>query len=278
MTNLIMCPGHRIHHFVTAILPRITAKFIFITMDGDNILPGDEHLQVLLDERVIHWFTINCGPYKHTKLTCIPIGASIWNMSVDHKPNFEIIADILQQGYGLSQGLAPAVVRNKPDTPKNTMLVNFNTGNHASRASLMEFSCNGSWKNFTTCLKLDYARSMAGFYKTMAAHRFVLAPIEASPSSYRLWESLMMGSYPIVDFRDQAESGLLDGLPVLVVKNFTTDVTPELLSTLYQVFSSQSWSYHKLYMGHWYNVIYRHRAGVNKRYRIVYTKRQQQGN
>eukprot|EP00775_Hariotina_reticulata_P001170 gene1170-1508_t len=267
--------GSWFQYFVDIYLPRLTAKIIIITIDGDWTRPGEEFKHVLLDKRVVHWFAAHCGPYQHPKLSCLPAGAAIWNMSMDHKPNFEIVADMLQQGYGLSHGLAPAAVQKK--SAAQNLLVNFNGGNHASRAALLNMSCGGPtapWRNFSTCLPMNFERSMIYYYQTVAAHRFVLAPRGAGPlDTYRLWETLMMGSYPVVSGFEYGDTGLLDGLPVLFLKNLSSDVTPELLDTMYEVFSSQSWSYQKLYMGYWYNIIYHHRAGFNKRYRIVYTKR-----
>jgi hypothetical protein len=54
------------------------------------------------------------------------------------------------------------------------------------------------------------------YLETLASSKFVLAPRGTGPESYRVWESLYVGSYPIVlsSFMDL----FYDGFFVVIVK------------------------------------------------------------
>ena len=76
-----------------------------------------------------------------------------------------------------------------------------------------------------------YGVSKAEYYQSIARSRFVLCPPGLGWDSYRIWETLVLGSIPIVE-RSPGWDSLLSDLPVLLVPHFD-DVTPELLASAY---------------------------------------------
>lgn len=64
------------------------------------------------------------------------------------------------------------------------------------------------------------------FYQGVASHPYVLSPAGAGPDCHRHWESIILGSIPIVLKNPPLD--VLDGLPVLLV-NHWGEVTPERL-------------------------------------------------
>ena len=72
------------------------------------------------------------------------------------------------------------------------------------------------------------------YYREAAEARFVLCPSGLGYDTYRLWETLLMGSIPIVE-SNAGFDRTYSNLPVLVVRNFS-DVTPALLDRAFPCF------------------------------------------
>ncbi|KAJ3234498.1 hypothetical protein HDU81_001385 [Chytriomyces hyalinus] len=85
------------------------------------------------------------------------------------------------------------------------------------------------------------------FYKEyLSAARFVLAPHGNGLDSYRVWETLLLGSYPIVK-----TSSLYQDLPVILDE--WDALTPELLEKKYARFRRLKHNYERLYSRYWRN-------------------------
>jgi len=88
-----------------------------------------------------------------------------------------------------------------------------------------------------------------------AEARFALCPSGLGFDTYRLWETLLLGTIPIVESNigfDRTYSTL----PVLVVRNFSV-VTPHLLYKAYPCFikHAQDWNFNLLTMQYWLNLL-----------------------
>jgi len=95
------------------------------------------------------------------------------------------------------------------------------------RAGLYEMFENKEW--VTTEGGFDHV-SMNQFYEQMLSHPFILSPPGAGPDCHRHWESILLGSIPIV--LKSPATRLLEGLPCLQV-NHWGEVTPERLKMEY---------------------------------------------
>jgi len=67
---------------------------------------------------------------------------------------------------------------------------------------------------------------MGHFYEQMASHPFILSPPGAGPDCHRHWESILLGSIPIV--LKSPVTRIFNGLPCLQVNNWS-EVTEERL-------------------------------------------------
>ncbi len=85
--------------------------------------------------------------------------------------------------------------------------------------------------NFAGGVTNTYGVSQAEYYRSVARSRFVLCPSGLGWDSFRLWETLLLGSIPIVE-RSTGWDALLSDLPALLVSHFD-QVTPELLERAY---------------------------------------------
>ncbi|KAG2486246.1 hypothetical protein HYH03_015071 [Edaphochlamys debaryana] len=151
---------------------------------------------------------------------------------------------LLRDGHGLQNGILPS-----SQHPKSKVL-------------LVAFTHN------RTRYRRD-PRRRERLRRQAAQHQFVLSPEGAGMDTFRAWETLLLGSYPVVF--NNSLTPLYDGLPVLVVRN-VTELTPALLAA-YDAFRGRRWDPAPLYMGHHFAAVGRHRLGQSKEYRLEYRLR-----
>ena len=91
---------------------------------------------------------------------------------------------------------------------------------------------------------------MRDFLMRLGRHRFVLSPRGNGLDAHRTWESLLVGSIPVV--RSSALNPLYEGLPVLIVRDWA-DVTPSLLRSFYANYTLRRplYRYEKLFADYW---------------------------
>lgn len=90
---------------------------------------------------------------------------------------------------------------------------------------------------------------------TSATSRFVLCPSGLGMDTYRLWETLITGSVPIVE-SNLGFDRTYSNLPVLVVRNYS-DVTPQLLRRAYPCFVKHAhlYNYRHLTESYWLDLV-----------------------
>jgi hypothetical protein len=88
-----------------------------------------------------------------------------------------------------------------------------------------------------------------------AMSKFVLCPSGLGFDTYRLWETLLMGSIPIVESNEGFDR-TYSNLPVLVVKSYEL-VTPELLTEAFKCFTKYAhlFLYEHLTESYWINLV-----------------------
>jgi len=105
--------------------------------------------------------------------------------------------------------------------------------------------------NFGGRLRNTYGLSQASFYESVIHSKFVLCPSGMGMDTHRLWETLILGSIPVVEYSPGWDA-VLDDLPTLFVADFD-EVTPELLATEYPKIVSRCarYDYRKLTKEWW---------------------------
>jgi hypothetical protein len=89
----------------------------------------------------------------------------------------------------------------------------------------------------------------------IAVSKFVLCPSGLGMDTYRLWETLLLGSIPIVESNKGFDRSY-SLLPVMVVSNYSL-LTPELLERAYPCFlrNIEKFHYEFLLESYWTNLI-----------------------
>ena len=111
--------------------------------------------------------------------------------------------------------------------------------------------------NFGGQLRNTYGLRLSEYFDAIARSRFVLCPSGMGWDSHRLWETLLLGSIPIVE-HSEGWHAVLDDLPALSVTHFD-QVTPDLLASAYPAILSQCdrFDYGKLTTAWWVSRIRR---------------------
>ena len=129
----------------------------------------------------------------------------------------------------------------------NLVYMNFDIANFPSERQ----NCYNNFKDkqWVTIGNID--NTLGGrskFLENIRNHKFVLCPRGNGIDTHRLWETLYMGSIPIV-INEVALNEFKD-LPILFIDNWGV-ISEEFLNKKYDVIVSQNWNFHKLKVGYW---------------------------
>lgn len=183
------------------------------------------------------WFTINKN-IVNDKIISLPLGITNLTRESPYHPIFGNI-DIMVEVF------------KSPKIIKNLVYMNFNINTYVNERG----SCYNLFSNKSWVTNDDNVTTLEGRYKFLKGirnHKFVLCPRGNGIDTHRLWETLYMGSIPIVkkhigvnDFND---------LPILFIDQWE-DLTEEFLNNQYKEIIAYSWNMDKLKFSYWRNKI-----------------------
>lgn len=177
---------------------------ILVTSFSDDNVTGE--MLRKLPPNVRLWFSNNVE-VEDERVVAVPIG-------IRTSPKGEVILR--------------KVINEERPPERNLVYMNFYRRikrSHNPRRGIYEQFEDKEW--ITTEGGFDHV-PMDQFYRQIAAHPYVLSPPGAGPDCHRHWESIMLGSIPIV--LKSPMTKLLDDLPCLQVENWD-EVTPERLQS-----------------------------------------------
>jgi hypothetical protein len=216
--------------------PRIQCPYILITANcdrgGDDQMPG-KYEALLEDSHLVAWFTQNIDRSSNSKLHPIPIGLAN-----------------RKWGWGRIELYDERIPEARSRIRSQWVYANFSVGtNRQVRQPVWDYyslnSLDGRVKMIPFRDHLEYMEEMPNF-------RFVLCPPGNGLDTHRVWEALLLGSFPIVIH--SSLNPLYEDLPVLILNSWQ-DLTVELLEKSYADFQSKSWNYEKLYFPYWHKKV-----------------------
>ncbi len=138
-----------------------------------------------------------------------------------------------------------------PDMEKTGLLyLNFTPRTHWSRLPLYERFLNAEW---ATMEPGHNGIGYLNYVQKIKRHKFVLCPDGNGMDTHRTWETLYLGSYPVVE-RHVFTEEFAKLLPILVVDHWG-EVTEQYLDSVYKDFASREWNMDALKIGYWENLI-----------------------
>jgi hypothetical protein len=202
----------------------------FILTHGEYLDMFKEHyFKYLEDSKILAWFTIHPCERKHERVIPMALGIIQYN-------------ELYSKRYDVEKKFA------KLRTHKKDKLIyqNFTDWHNPERTRIRDlfinkgFCTNAGQKPFET------------YIVELAQHKFVISPPGLGPDCYRVWESLLVGTIPLV--KHSHLDFLYEGLPVLFIDKWE-DVTEQFLMEKYQEMTSKKYSIEKLYMEYWLKII-----------------------
>jgi len=237
--------------FVINILPKIKHNFVLVTGDSDLNVPkeilSENHFNLLINSTyLLKWFAQNTQIQNCDKIVQLPIGLDYHTISnnpkhqwklpnENHLPKFQ--EKILQEIKNSSNPFFERI---------NRIYVNFSTGNDRFKDRA------NSLKSIPTNLMVFYQTFTPRTinWNNIIKYTFVLSPFGNGMDCHRTWETLCLGSIPII--KAPNFKALFEDLPVLIVNNWS-EVTEDLLNTTIMNFKSKIFNYEKLNLEYWKN-------------------------
>jgi hypothetical protein len=216
-------------------LHKIRPGFIWITGHSDFSI--DQSIFNKYHENCKYWYTTN-KDYKHDKLYALPLGITNNTYETELHPiygNVDIMMDVLKYSRKI----------------QNLVYMSFTISTFPMERQV----CHDMFVNKTWVTKGKLENSLKGrreFLEDIRNHTFVLCPRGNGIDTCRLWETLYMGSIPIVINTAALEE--FKDLPILFIDNWE-EINPELLNEKYAEIMSKTWNMEKLKFSYWERVI-----------------------
>ena len=139
-------------------------------------------------------------------------------------------------------------VMNETKNDKNLVYMNFNVNTHPERHEVLKMFQNKHW--VTQGIIENTIQGRTRFLREIRNHTFVLCPRGNGIDTHRLWETLYMGSIPIVK-RDVVNHEFQD-LPICFISEWN-EVNIQFLEKEKVRIHSTQWSLDKLKVSYWIN-------------------------
>ena len=209
--------------FFETIHPFIQHSYILISHNSDGACPGVFH-PYLEDEKLIAWLGQNYDGFPHPKMHPIPIG--IANYCWEHGNGFvlqEVVKEPIEKTYLLHMC--------------------FSTHTYGSeRIPLYHKFLSKSY------CKRAHKAPFKNYLKTLKQAEFTLSPRGNGLDTHRLWESLYVGTIPIV--KSSTLDPLYEDLPVLIIQDWNL-LNKNLIEEKKKEIQSKTYNMKKLHMDYW---------------------------
>lgn len=169
--DIIFLKSELIDTFFNYFHPKIKEPYILITHNSDFIIE-EKHLSYK-DDLIIHWFAQNLNFPNNDGVSVLPIG--------------------LENKRYLNNGVLRDF-KNYQNQKKNShILCSFNENTHPERGEVLSVIENNIYVDIANF------KSHKEYIKNMSQYKFNLCPRGNGHDTHRFWESLMVGTFPIVE-------------------------------------------------------------------------------
>jgi len=216
--DLVWVRVNSLPRFVADVLPGISARFALVTGDEDWAIPSGfaGAQEIIANENVVCWFAQNCdGTDTSGKVFPIPIGLDFHTIA--NRRKWKHWQATPRQQEAELERLRAAMPANRDRLVRAHADFHFNIGTsgptHESREAVRAALLANPNVEFQ---RRKLSRSALWREKTRFA--FVISPHGHGLDCHRTWESLALGSIPIV--RRSPLDPLYEGLPVVIVDDW----------------------------------------------------------
>lgn len=254
-TSLYICITS-LPFFASAVLPKITGKFILVSGDGDESVSANIGFiaqQILNSGKVVKWYSQNLLSFD-PRIEPLPIGLDYHTMKAGDG-SWGPKTSCLNQETTLKKALYGAKHFSER---KLKCYVNYHK--EVIDRNSRKFYKNERIESLDKIeKKLIHFENMnetrENCWKTMTDCAFVLSPPGGGWDCHRTWEALCLGCIPIVKRSGMRIDALFDELPVLLVDKWV-EVNEELLIKTIEKFSKETFNMEKLKLKYWIDKIH----------------------
>ena len=214
----------------------------FILTHGEYLDTFQEsYFKYLKDEKILGWFTIHPPKVAHERVFPIALGI------VQYEDLYEKRNEVHKQ-----------FLKYRRTKKEKLLYMNFTDWRNPQRKKIRDFFLATDFcDNGRPCRFNQYI-------KETAQHKFVISPPGLGPDCYRVYESLLVGTIPIV--QHSYLDYMYEGLPVLFIDDWA-EVTEEFLHEKYEEITSQKYDSKRLYMEYWVEYIQSTRQRLFSQYK-----------
>lgn len=171
--NIFFVKTDLLDQFFYNYLPNINYNFVLITHDADAPI-SERYLPILNHPNLIKWFGMNCH-IIHDKLQPIPIG--IANECWPHGDKHSLLE-----------------IANREFNKSGLIYSNFTEGTNLTERQ----SVNSIIRGLKGILVDTTKRNYQDYLTEVKKHKFIISPPGNSVDCHRIWESIYIGTVPIV--------------------------------------------------------------------------------
>ncbi len=233
--DVIFVTYDRLNRFLTQTHPKINAKYILLTHNRDEGIPGS-FASYLDDPKLIAWFGQNVE-LAHKKLLPLPIG----------------IANHYWPIHGNTKSIEEVKSKNYNTTKKHLLYMNCSVAtNPKERIPIYNMFKDKQFCKVAGHRGISSHDAQKEYLRELAQSKFVVSPRGNGLDCHRTWEALYMNSCPVI--KTSPIDSLFVDLPVIIVKDWS-EVTETFLNKKYQELKNKNYNFKKLYAAYWFDII-----------------------
>ena len=242
--NSIYICTNALDNFVENFLNKINVEFVLVTGDSDMPISKDSEIvssiRSLLDcPYLIKWFAQNLQ-LPHPKLEILPIGLDYHTMQ--NHPGFwgmSPVSSVAQEFYLLNVLSSSRAILDKYPLAYCNWHFAIDRGDRISCRELVD-------KNI--CHYQDAHLPRKFTWNFQAEFMFTLSPEGAGMDCHRTWESIILGSIPIIKENDL--KSIFKNLPIILVDQWS-DISYDILINRARDILKKEYDFNVMFREHW---------------------------
>lgn len=194
--------------FFKTIFQEIKNDFVLITHNSDVNIESS-HLEII-DSRVIHWFAQNLNIENKEKVSLIPIG----------------LENLRRLKHGRRKWFS------NPEKEKTKFILSsFNEfTNYKKRGEI-----NSTFRD-NILIDVKKYEKVEDYFSNLQDYRFIICPEGNGLDTHRIWEGILLNTFPILKFSNFTQILQNEGIPAIYIENWEeiNDFNEKDLNKIYQ--------------------------------------------
>ena len=249
--NIYYVPSDAIEIFIKKYLPKIFNKFIIISGNSDRSVNRKiKNIQTLLNNKYLEKMYSQNLLINHNKLINLPIGVDLHSrFSLNRRGPRKILPKRFEKIF--IKTIRMKCIR------ESKIYCNFHFRLNSSRNKCLKKIP----KNL--CVFQNKRITQEQTWKEIKKCKFVACPDGNGVDTHRFWETILLGSIPII-LKNNKLISLYKNMPVIIVKDWNK-MDNKFLEKNYNQLKYKKFNFNILLMKNWINLINQNKVKANKK-------------